>query len=165
MAVLESPTKLLHAADVMTKDVVTCFPDATLSEAAREMWENDLGFLVVVRRGERRPVGVLTDRDVCMAAYIQGRRLTEIPVHTAMARLVHAVEAGASMDDVHTMMRDKQLRRVPVVNGNGELTGVVGLADLARKAADVKGARELTETLRDVTRPRPLSPAVPDPIC
>jgi CBS domain-containing protein len=165
MAVLQSPNKQGAVADLMTKKVVTCSPDARLSEAAGKMWENDLGFLVVVRQGERRPVGVLTDRDVCMAAYTQGRRLAEIPVHTAMARLVHSVPVGANSNDVHGMMRDKQLRRVPVVDGNGELTGVVGLADLARKVAEVEGARALAETVRDVTRPRSPSAAEMDPIC
>jgi len=154
MATLESPTKLRRAADVMTKDVVTCFPDTTLSEVARKMWESDLGFLVVVRRGECRPVGVLTDRDLCMAAYTQGRGLAEIAAHTAMARLVHVVDTGASVDEVHAMMREKQLRRVPVVDGNGGLTGVVGLADVAREASDPDGERELTKTMREVTRPR-----------
>ena len=100
-----------------------------------------------------------------MAAYTQGRRLAEIPVHTAMARLVHSVETGAGVDDVHTMMRDKQVRRVPVVDGNGELTGVIGLGDLTRKGVDLKEPLALTRTMCDVTRPRNLPTAVPDPIC
>ena len=59
------------------------------------------------------------------------------------------------------MMRDKQVRRVPVVDGKG----VIGLGDLARKATDVKEARALTQTVCDVTRPRSLPTSVPDPIC
>jgi CBS domain-containing protein len=154
MAVLESPTTTLQAADLMTKDVVTCSPDASLAKAANTMWEKDLGFLVVVRPGERRPVGVLTDRDICLAAAKQGRRLTDIPVHSATHRVVYAVDPDASVDELHALMRHRQLRRVPVIDAKGELVGVVSLADLAREAAEGEGARELIETLREVTRQR-----------
>lgn len=158
MAVLESGTETRNVEDLMTREVVTCPPDASLSEAAQKMWEEDLGFLVVVPRGERRPVGVLTDRDVCMAAYTQGRRLTEIPVHTAMARLVHTVGEGAVAHDVLAVMRDNRLRRVPVVDPDGGVTGVVGLGDVARDASDARDALELVGTLREVTRPRASTP-------
>lgn len=160
MNVLESATKLSHAADLMTKEVVTCSPDATLSEAARKMWENDLGFLVVVSGGDRRPVGVITDRDVCMAAYTQGRLLSEIPVRSAMAGRVHTVETKATEDDVLALMRDNQLRRVPVVDGKGGLAGVVGLADIARRSSAAKEAGKLGETVREITKPRREVPRV-----
>jgi CBS domain-containing protein len=147
----------------MTKDAVTCSPDTTLSEAARRMWKRDMGFLVVLRPGDRRAIGVITDRDVCMAAYAQDRRLSEIPVRSAMTRVVHAVKPDASMDDVQAVMRRHQIRRVPVLNGNEELAGVVGLADFARTAMDARCARELTRTVREVTQPRAPSTSVSDP--
>jgi CBS domain-containing protein len=99
-------------------------------------------------------VGVLTDRDVCMAAYTQGRRLAEIPVHTAMTARVQVVRESAGADEVLTLMSDKKIRRVPVVDDSGELKGVVGLADLARNAASSSAARKLADTLRSVTHAR-----------
>ena len=115
------------------------------------MRDKDVGFLVVVRRGEHRPLGVLTDRDVCMAAYSQGRRLAEIPAHAAMTPRVQVVRESAGTDEVLTLMSDKKIRRVPVVDDKGELKGVVGLADLARDAASNAAVRKLAETLRQVT--------------
>ena len=153
MPVLESPTATKVAADVMTKNVMTCSPDASLAEAARLLWECDLGCLVVLRPGEKRPVGMLTDRDVCLAAARHSRRLAEIPVHVAMARVLHSLPAQAPIAEIHALMRAWQFRRIPIVDREGNLVGLVGLSDLVRETGD-EDARELIETLREVTKQR-----------
>ena len=153
MPVLESPITALVAADLMTKNVMTCSPDASLAEAAHLLWECDLGCLVVVRPGEKRPVGMLTDRDVCLAAARHSRRLADVPVHIAMARVVHSLGSQAPIAEVHTLMREWQLRRIPIVDREGNLVGLVGLSDLVRASGD-QDARELIETLREVTKQR-----------
>lgn len=154
MPVLELPTTTRVAADVMTRNVMTCSADASLAEAAHLMWECDLGCLVVVRPGEKRPVGMLTDRDVCLAAARHSRRLSDMPVHSAMARVVHCVEADATIQEVLALMRERQLRRIPVVDRHGELQGLVGLSDLLRASTDDESTRELIETLREVMKQR-----------
>ncbi|HEX5042294.1 MAG TPA: CBS domain-containing protein [Candidatus Polarisedimenticolaceae bacterium] len=154
MPVLESPTTTRVAADVMTTNVMTCSPDVSLAEAAHVMWECDLGCLVVVRPGEKRPIGMLTDRDVCIAAARHSRRLAEIPVHTVMTRVVHSVGPEASVEELHALLRERQIRRVPVVDRLGHLEGVVGLSDLVRDVRDEEKGRELIETLREVMKQR-----------
>lgn len=154
MPVLESPTTTRVAADVMTKNVMTCSPDVSLAEAAHVLWECDLGCLVIVRPGDRRPVGILTDRDVCIAAARHSRRLADIPVHSAMKHVVHSVGPEASVEELHALMRERQIRRIPVVDRLGHLKGLVGLSDLLREVQDDEDGRELIETLREVTKQR-----------
>ena len=71
---------------VMSKDVASCVPSETLNEAARIMWERDCGIVPVVESRESgKVVGVITDRDICIAAYTRGRPLAQIPIDEAMA--------------------------------------------------------------------------------
>ena len=73
---------------VMSREVSVCGQEASLSEAAVLMWSRDIGFLPVVD-GERRLIGIVTDRDACMAAYTRGQPLSAIRVDLAMAKKVH----------------------------------------------------------------------------
>ncbi|HVS11206.1 MAG TPA: CBS domain-containing protein, partial [Planctomycetota bacterium] len=74
---------------LMTRDVKACAPQDSLSRAAQLLWESDIGALPVVD-SEGRVVGMVTDRDVCMAAYFKGRPLAEIRVDETMARKVYS---------------------------------------------------------------------------
>ena len=89
---------------LMTKSPKTCRPDSSLSHAARLMWENDFGCLPVTEGDESgRLVGMITDRDICMAAYFAGRALNEIQVADAMTKDVRACNPGddARRSQVH----------------------------------------------------------------
>jgi len=115
---------------LMSRPVRACAPTDTLATAARLMWEGDCGILPVIDV-EGRPVGVVTDRDVCMSAFFSGTSLSEMPVARAMSRDLVTV---CSSDPVHQaldVMRARQLRRLPVVDEEGLLVGMVSLADLA----------------------------------
>jgi CBS domain-containing protein len=148
---------------LMTRTVKACSPDDTLNRAAQLMWEGDCGCLPVVSTdGDGRVIGVITDRDICMAAYTQGRRLSEIPVASAMAREVIACRPSDGVSQAEALMRDHQVRRLPVVDGAGRLVGILSLNDIAREAqreATGAGRKEVTqadvaETLAQVCRPR-----------
>lgn len=115
----------------MTRDVGCCHPDDPLTKPCQIMWENNCGFVPIVDQ-EKRLVGVITDRDVCMAAYTQGRPVQDIPTKTAMARLVYYCRASDSLATVESLMRRRRIRRVPVVDHNERVIGVVSLGDLAR---------------------------------
>jgi CBS domain-containing protein len=142
--------------DIMSHPVVTCPTSDTLDNAARLMWEFDCGLIPVVN-DDGRLAGVLTDRDICMAAYTQGRPLRTIPVASAMAKQVVAIHADDSVETAEGVMRDNQIRRLPVVDQAGRPAGVVSMNDLARLAAHAKRSdvdRELVQTLAAICQPR-----------
>lgn len=92
--------------DVMTKDPRTCTPDDRLHEAARVLWEQDCGCVPVVD-AMRKVVGIVTDRDACMAAYTQGKRLDEIPVRSVMARVVASCRADETVEQAMMLMAQR----------------------------------------------------------
>jgi CBS domain-containing protein len=137
----------MRVKDIMTKQVISCGPDDTLDRAARLMWDSDCGCLAVCKSdGVNRLVGVITDRDICMSAMFQGKPLSERHVAEAMASNVHVCRPGDSLADADNSLRKKQLRRLPVVDDQGSLVGIITLGDLARKAA-----RERNTTRHDIT--------------
>jgi CBS domain-containing protein len=132
---------------LMTKQVKSCSPDDTLERAAQLMWEGDCGCLpVCAGNGITRVVGVITDRDICMSALFQGKSLRELRVSGAMAKQLLACKAGDALADVEKTMREARIRRLPVVDEQGALIGIIALADLAREAA-----RERSAAKQDVT--------------
>lgn len=142
--------------ELMTEDVQVCHPSGTLEGAAQLMMEHDCGAIPVVREGSRRVVGMLTDRDICMSAYRQGRSLKEIRVEDAMSRDVRTCAPGDDHASAEKTMRDAQVRRIPVVE-DGELRGILTFAQIARAAGDGRGAGisqdEVGSTLAAIVQP------------
>jgi CBS domain-containing protein len=138
----------MRVEQLMTKSPKTCRPEDTLSDAAQVMLENDCGYLPVTS-GEhsQRLLGVLTDRDICMAAQVLGRTLKELRVRDAMMREVHVCHPVARPAAAEAIMREAQVRRLPVVDGSGRLVGVLSLTDLARQATRARSSEnpEITE--------------------
>jgi CBS domain-containing protein len=126
--------------EVMTQDVKACFPDTNLAAAAVLMWENDCGILPVVANGGNT-VGVITDRDIAIAVGTRGRAPQELRVDEVIQGPVVACSLD---DDVHTAlktMRKDKLRRLPVLNSEGELKGILSINDLVVHSQ--KGNKEL----------------------
>ena len=119
---------------IMNRDVKVCRPQDSLNKAAQIMWDEPCGAVPVVDE-QRRPVGFLTDRDVCMAAYTQGKPLEELRVEIAMARNVVSCVAEDDLGSAAGLMRQKRTRRLPVINSDGTLVGLLSLDDLACEAA------------------------------
>jgi CBS domain-containing protein len=120
------------------------------------MWEYDCGLVPVVN-DDGRLAGVVTDRDICMAAYTQGQPLHAIPVTTAMASNVLVGRADEAIEDAERSMRDAQIRRLPIVDEAGRPEGVLSLNDIARATARTKKStldRELVATLAAICEPR-----------
>lgn len=116
--------------DIMTRDVRSCSPDESLSSAAQIMWEMDCGAVPVVD-AERRVIGMITDRDICMASHLQGVILGDASVASAMARDIKCCGPHDSPATVQALMQQHKIRRVPVVDAEQRLIGIVTLADLA----------------------------------
>ncbi len=121
--------------DVMTPSPEVCGPHTDVAACARQMWDGDFGFLPVVGN-DGELLGVVTDRDLCMAVAMQDRRPGEILVREVMTRIVHRCAADDSVERVLQVMRDYQVRRVPVTDAKGALEGVVTLNDLVLSAGE-----------------------------
>lgn len=127
--------------ELMKGPVYTCNPTDSLNTAARLMWERDCGAIAVIdESGEL--VGIVTDRDICIAAYTQGKLLHAIPVATAMATRVQYCRPDDSIETAEQLMREHRIRRVPVVDSNKRPIGLLSLDDLARDA-DSRGEIEV----------------------
>jgi CBS domain-containing protein len=145
----------MQVKELMSKPVVTCRATDALDDAARLMWERDCGALPVVG-GDGRVVGMITDRDVCMGAFTQGRALREIPVSVAMVPHAFTCRADDSVQFAEALMADKKVRRLPVVDDEGRPLGLLSLDDLAQVAVPGgdSAARELATTLGAIGEPR-----------
>jgi CBS domain-containing protein len=133
--------------DLMATEVKCCAGDNTLNSAAQLMWDYDIGCVPVIDN-DRRIIGMLTDRDICMAAYIQGVALGGSPVTSAMSKQVFACAPDDEVAVAEKLMRDRQVRRLPVLDGQGRLAGIISLNDIARQGAheaELKKAREVTD--------------------
>ncbi|MGO8994894.1 MAG: CBS domain-containing protein [Polyangiaceae bacterium] len=128
----------MNVGDLMTTPVQSCTVDDSLQRAAQLMWEGDCGAIPVVD-GDGRVIGMVTDRDACMAAYTRGQALWEIPVSAVMTREVHAVRESDGVEDVTGIMKSARVRRVPVLDGGQRLVGILSMNDLARHAQRAVG--------------------------
>lgn len=142
--------------ELMSHNVCTCSPETSLHDAAHIMWNCDVGCLVVTD-DDRRPIGMITDRDITMAAYTQGVTLRDAQVKSAMSRNVIGCSLDATLGELQSLMNRSQVRRVPVIDGLGRLVGIVTLADLARTAQHPLHITEtpaLAKTLAGITERR-----------
>jgi CBS domain-containing protein len=122
----------MNASQIMTKDLATCLVGDSLNAAAQLMWERRCGFVPVLERAGGALAGVLTDRDVAMAAYTQGRRLDDVTVDTAMSRPAVTCAPTTTVEDIEDLMMAHAVRRLVVVDEDGRPQGVVSLDDVAR---------------------------------
>ncbi len=149
----------MQVRELMTRDVQVCGPRDDLNRAAQIMWDHDCGVVPVVD-SERRPIGMVTDRDVCMAAYTQGKPLSAIRAEEVMSRELQTCGPDTPVGDAEAAMRERRVRRLPVVDPAGKLVGILSLNDVARRAVQERGKRrgtpaldEVSETLAAVCRP------------
>ena len=153
----------MNVQSLMTKNPKCCRADDALSSAAHLMWECDIGSVPVVDH-EQRVVGMITDRDICMAAYFQDRPPSQIRVQEAMASKIIACRPDDDIKTAERLMRDNQIRRLPIIDREGHLLGVVSVNDLARKAASDRhlsspqvGETGVVTTLAAIAAPRQMA--------
>jgi CBS domain-containing protein len=143
---------------IMSHHVTTCAPHDSLEHAASLMWNSDCGCLPVIRGASGRLEGVITDRDICMAALFQGRALRDLRVEEAMAKTVLTCRASDEVQTAQQQMEKEQIRRLPVVGNQGELIGILSMADIACESARTQHnqrheipASEVTNTLARIS--------------
>lgn len=155
----------MKVSKVMTRAVRTCRADDDMRTAAHVMWETDCGCVPVVDEAGRA-IAMITDRDVCMAAYTQDARLRDMPVASAMSSALYSCSPDDDITVAERTMRLQQVRRLPVVGPDRALLGIVSLADIVHETAHKPVARAkdavlgaTIETLAAITEPRPRATA------
>lgn len=131
--------------EIMTRSVTTATREMSLQAVAALMRDGDMGSLPVVENGKL--VGIVTDRDIVVRAVAEGRDATTA-IGEVMTSEVFAVRAEDFVFEAIRLMGDKQVRRVPVINENNELIGIIAMADVALETED---EREIAETLEEIS--------------
>ena len=157
----------LRCRDIMTRDVTVAARDATLEEVARMMRDEDTGVIPVVEPGETnsdtvtevhhvpartqangRLVGLITDRDIVVRALAEGQDARQVTAESVMTTDLHAVRPNDRVIEAIRKMGDKQVRRLPVVDREGNLRGIISMADIA---LETEADRELGEALEEIS--------------
>ena len=141
-----------NARNIMTDSPAVCTQDTTAREAAQMMEQNDCGSLPVVEsRDSMKLIGMVTDRD--LALRVLGRGLNpDTKIREAMTRNVSSVKLDDDLDAVERVMSGQQVRRVPVVDGQDRVVGIIAQADLARELDSV-GRKDFTRVVEKISQP------------
>jgi CBS-domain-containing membrane protein len=119
--------------ELMTPNVKAIWLTESLADAAKLMWENDCGVLPIIKDG-RKVIGLITDRDICMGAAMRNHNLSAISVEEVMTGQVHAVQPEDNVDEALRVMEQHQVRRLPVINTESELEGILSINDIVLHA-------------------------------
>lgn len=143
-------------ADIMTRNPACCTPEMKVTEAAELMLSYDCGEIPVIYNFvEKKVVGVITDRDICIRIVAQGFNPKLFDVADCMTTPAIVVEETATIDECCQIMEENEIRRVPVVDLNGNCVGMLSLADVAKYSQ----AKLTTELIRRVSVPSSDSPS------
>jgi CBS domain-containing protein len=147
MASEKSGSGSRHVRDVMTANPKTVGEKDNIREAARIMKSQDTGVVPVV--DGKKIVGLITDRDIVVRGLAEGKNLESTNVNEIMTKSVRSVPETATIDEVLDLMSSADIRRIPVVNENQELVGIVSIGDISTSSTgDVKVGRTL-ESISD----------------
>jgi len=134
--------------DVMSESVTCCGPETNLAEAVGLMWKADCGVLPVVT-DTGKVIGVITDRDIAIAVGTRNRPPSETPVHEVMSSHIYAC---APNDDIHAAlktMRKDRVRRLPAIDKDGLLRGIVSMNDVVLHAEKFEGRKTIALSYDD----------------
>jgi CBS domain-containing protein len=150
--------KIMQVQEIMTTAVECCTPNDTAQRAAEIMREADTG-VVPVLAGENEPkvIGIVTDRDLCMAVIASARDARQVRVQECMTGKIVTVRPEDEVDRTADLMAEKQVRRLLVVNKCGAILGIVSLADLAQSPQQAAAVGEAVSDISERT-PEPSMP-------
>ncbi|HEX7832565.1 MAG TPA: CBS domain-containing protein [Thermoanaerobaculia bacterium] len=137
------------------RDVMTANPDCvsekdSIRDVARIMKDRDTGVVPVV--DGKKIIGLITDRDIVVRGIAEGRNLEDVRVNELMSKSVQTVRDDADVNDVLKTMGNSEIRRVPVVNGNDELVGIVSIGDIA---TNTNQSGKVGNTIEDISQAPP----------
>lgn len=155
------PTRTaMKVSELMSSPAQTCAPQESCHAAAQIMWEHDCG-CVPVTDEERRLVGVVTDRDIAMAAHLTGNALGRIPIGQVMGPRAISVDRNASVHDALEAMADAQVLRLPVVDDGRHVVGVLALSDAVLAAPGGKDVNDAIRTVAAIAKRRATTVTIP----
>lgn len=147
--------------DLMSTDIEACYPNTNLTDAAMTMWRRDCGVVPVVDTNTTKPVGIITDRDICIAVSTRHQSPELVTVGEVMQKELFVCRPDEDVIDALDTMRQHQVRRLPVVDAKESLVGLLSLSDVARRAEPYgkKGqagipSEEVVAVLKAVCAPR-----------
>lgn len=124
--------------ELMTRQVETCSPETDLGTAGLMMWRNDCGVIPVVEGADRRVLGAVTDRDICMGLVTSGKAPHERVVREVMSGQAYTITPDADANEALDLMARYRVRRLPVADTKGALQGIVSLNDLVQYAEETR---------------------------
>jgi CBS domain-containing protein len=147
---------------LMTSNVKACAPDEHLSAAAKIMWDADCGIVPVVDHAGQ-VVGVVTDRDICIACWTRDAKPSDLRVGDTMTTDVKTCKPEETIAAAEKLMEKHQVRRLPVTDAKNKLVGIISMNDISREAERERGqgtkrldirSDEVVEALAAICRPR-----------
>src|SRR5688572_13671588 len=134
--------------EVMTKDVACCIPTDTVTKAAQLMKSKDIGSVPIVDNNQtKKLVGIVTDRDLTLAIIAEGREARTTKVEDVMTRSVVTCRAEDSVQEALDAMAEYQLRRIPVVDKDNKLVGIIAQADVATRVNQPEKTAEIVKEI------------------
>jgi CBS domain-containing protein len=143
----------LKVSEIMSRNVQRCTPTDSMYRAAQLMYERNCGCVAIVGR-DGHIYGIVTDRDVCLAAYLRDEPLRHIKIQEEMSTNLRTCTPDTDVEEAERLMRTSKVRRLPVVDEHATLVGVVSLGDIALAALrspDAISERSVFKTLAAVS--------------
>jgi CBS domain-containing protein len=140
----------------MTSDPVCCVPEDTAQKVAQVLRDNNVGSVpVVADQQSRKLVGMITDRDICCGIVASGLDPKSTPIERHMSTEPVTCRDGDNLNECERVMQTRQIRRIPVVDGEGGCIGIVAQADLALKEKPEK----VSKTVAEISKPGAKAPS------
>jgi CBS domain-containing protein len=139
-----------HIRDVMTPNPACVSEKDSIREVARIMAREDTGVVPVV--DGKKIIGMITDRDIVVRLVAEGKDASNAHVNEAMTKNVRSIKEDSTIDDALQVMKGAEVRRVPVVNNNNEIVGIVSIGDIAKES---RQTGKVGQTVEDISQARP----------
>ena len=140
----------MNCSDVMTANPVCCLPTDAVSQAAREMRREDVGAVPVINDEQsRKLIGIVTDRDLAIKVVAESRDPNYTKVHDVMTTVIVACRASDDVSSATNAMEEYQLRRIPVLDADDRIVGIITQADVATR---VHEPIKIAEVVREISQ-------------
>jgi CBS domain-containing protein len=146
---------MLKCNEVMTKDPVCCLPNDSVAKAAELMKSEDIGSIPVIEKEQtQRLVGIVTDRDLALTIVAEGRDARSTKVEAVMTRKLVTCLADDDLQKALGAMAEHQLRRIPVVDNDNRIVGIIAQADVATRIDEPEKTGEM---VKEISREQPFA--------